>query len=284
MDQIWSISGPRTVTCGGLASFTRVMHEHDDLTQRLGALGSAPVADDVRDQHLHAMRAAAPAPAEHRGFGRLAVAAAAIVGFAVGSTGFAMAGALPDPAQGVAHDVLSVVQVDVPDRPQNRGACVSAAAKAGDQAAKAACPKGGARGTPGEGKPDAKAKGKAKGTGVAPGRPAEAGPHPNADTSDCKGKPAWAGDKREATPEERAAREACPDDDQDELELEEQHEAERPDAPDAPVAPATPAEPATPPAPPVDPADPPADPATPAQPDAPPAGTDTPDEAPPAGS
>ncbi|HEX4902474.1 MAG TPA: hypothetical protein VFV42_06670, partial [Acidimicrobiales bacterium] len=145
------------------------MNEHDDLTERLGALGSAPVADDVRDGHLHAMRAATPATVGRQGFGRLAVAAAAIVGFGVGSTGFAMAGALPDPAQGVAHDVLSVVQVDVPDRPQNRGACVSAAAKAGDQAAKDACPKGGAKGTPGKGR-----SGEAPGHGgQAPGRPAE---------------------------------------------------------------------------------------------------------------
>jgi len=268
------------VTSGDPPSFTWVMTEHEDLTERLGALGDAPVADHVRDRHLLAMHAAAPAPSrERRGFDRLAVAAAAIVGFAVGSTGFALAGALPDPAQGVAHDVLSVVQVEVPDRPQNRGACVSAAAKAGDRAAKDACPKGRATGVPGEGKGDA--KGKAKGAD-APGRPAEAGPHPNADTGDCKGKPAWAGEKRKPTPEERAAREACPDDDDDteELELEGQELDEpRQEAP---------AEPATPPQPPVGPADPPAaepaDPASPAQPEAPPADAGQPDGVPPAGS
>lgn len=254
------------MTCGRVPSFTRVMNEHDDLTQRLGALGDAPVPDAVRGQHLHAMRAATPATsaAGRRGFGRVAVAAAAIAGFALGSTGFAMAGALPDPAQGVAHDVLSVVQIDVPDRPENRGACVSAAAKAGDQAAKAACPKGGAQGTPGEG------KGKA---GAAPGRPAEAGPHPNADTSDCKGKPAWAGQKRKPTPDERAAREACPDNEGDEQEQGTGDGDER--RPEAPVTPADPPRPAAPAEPPAAPAEPPVDPVDPVAPpaDAPPAGS-----------
>ncbi|MFP5322201.1 MAG: hypothetical protein ACLGIC_10190, partial [Acidimicrobiia bacterium] len=69
------------------------MRDHDDLTDRLADLGSAPVPDDVRDGHLHAMRAATPTPDSPRRFGKLAVAAAALVGFAAGSTGFAMAGA-----------------------------------------------------------------------------------------------------------------------------------------------------------------------------------------------
>lgn len=205
------------MTSSGPPTFTRVMTDHDDLTGRLGALGSVPVPDDVRADHLHAMRAAdfpVAAPDERRRFGRVAVAAAAIVGFVVGSTGFAMAGALPAPAQGVAHDVLSVVQVDVPDHPDNRGGCVSAAARTKDRAAKAACPKGEAAGAgrsadaPGHG-------------GEARGRPAEAGPHPNADTSDCTGKPPWAGPKDRAAREQAGAERdahiaACPDRDRDE--------------------------------------------------------------------
>jgi len=186
------------------------MRDHDDLTRRLRDLAARP-ADRVRADHLHAMRAAGAdaAPAGGRRFGRLAVAAAAIVGFAVGSTGFAMAGALPDPAQGVAHDVLSVVQVDVPDRGDGMGACMSEAAKrTGEEkrAAKDACKAAKRTGRP----TDAGAPGR---SGEAPGRPAEAGPHPNADTSDCKGKPPWAAEKRKPTAEERAAREACPEDD-----------------------------------------------------------------------
>jgi hypothetical protein len=256
-----------------MPSFTRVMTEHDDLTQRLGALGGAPVPDPVRDQHLHAMRAAAPAPtAERRRFGRFAVAAAAIVGFAAGSTGFAMAGALPDPAQGVAHDVLSVVQVDVPDRPSGHGLCMSTAAKQTDPAAKKAeqqaCKEAKQAGT-GERGRSADAPGK---TGDAPGRPAEAGPHPNADTSDCKGRPAWAGTKGGPSAEQRAARDACPP---DEGELDEQQSDEAdPQRQEAPATPADPAAPDTSPQPPVDPpAAPPADPATPAEPVDPPADT-----------
>jgi hypothetical protein len=193
------------VTDPGAASFTQVMSDHEDLTQRLAELGSAPVPGDVRADHLHAMRTAEPVDVAPTGprFGRLAVAAAAIVGFLAGSTGLAMAGALPDPAQGVAHDVLSVVQVQVPDRPDNRGACISAAAKIADPAAKQAakdqCPKGG----PPEGVP-----GRPQGTRGE--RPGHAGVGAGGDP--CKGRPPWAGkmttEEREAAKAEHAAQ--CP--------------------------------------------------------------------------
>lgn len=273
------------------------MHDHDDLTSRLGDLGSATVPAGVRDGHLHAMRTADVAPApERRGFGRLAVAAAAIVGFAVGSTGFAMAGALPGPAQGVAHDVLSVVQVDVPDGGNGIGGCMSQAAKTADPAEKKtaqdACRAGKAGGRPDDGTPGR--SGEAPGrSGEAPGkrgegkgRSPEAGPHPNADPSDCKGKPAWAAEKRKPTEAERTAREACPDDDGTEDGTEDvegtegapgQEQRQGPPtetpAPRSPTDP--PADPATPP---TEPGEAPADPATP--PDVPPAPAADVDEAP----
>jgi len=193
------------------------MHEHDDLARRLGALGSAPVPEDVRAGHLHAMRGASPAGDGRRRFGRLAVAAAALAGFAVGSTGFAMAGALPAPAQGVAHDVLSVVQVDVPDRPANHGSCVSAAAKLDDpaakQAAKEACRTSNPPGRPegvGGGRPDG-AGGGAPAT--PPGQVGKAPKGANADDDPCTGKPPWAGRKGGPNADEAAARAACPPDD-----------------------------------------------------------------------
>ncbi len=130
-------------------------------------------------------------------FGRLAVAAAAVVGFLAGSTGLAMAGVLPDPAQDVAHHVLALVRVDVPEG--TRGACVSAAArdktlsKAAKQAAKDACPKGGP--PDGAGTPDA-------GTG----RP-DTAPGPAGASDPCHGKPPWAG-RNDLTPEQRDAMKA----------------------------------------------------------------------------
>lgn len=217
------------MTDPGPPTFTQVMTEHEDLTRRLSDLGTQPVPEAARAEHLHAMRTAEAvdaAPAGRR-FGRLAVAAAAIIGFAVGSTGFAMAGALPDPAQGVAHDVLSVVQVDVPDRPDNRGACISAAAKnpdpAAKQAAKDACPKGGPpAGVPGgpPGEP---------GSSRGPGANRGVG---NNDGDPCTGRPAWAGKmtpaEKEAAKAEAAAQ--CPGRFQDDGEPE---ELEAPEAPGA---------------------------------------------------
>lgn len=178
--------------------------DENEITQRLRDAGERPVAGDVRADHLHRMQAATPATVRPKRFGRLAVAAAAFVGFAVGSTGFAMAGALPGPAQGVAHQVLSVVQVDVPNRKPNHGACVSAAAKAHPEnevarkAAKDACPKGTPKGV-GKGKPD----------GVPPGHAGKAPKGANADGDPCTGKPPWAGPM---SPEEKArlrAGDAC---------------------------------------------------------------------------
>jgi hypothetical protein len=171
--------------------------DHDDLTDRLRALGEQPVPEATRHQHLTRMTATTPSAAPRR-FGHLAVAAAAIVGFFAGSTGLAMAGALPGPAQGVAHDVLSTISVQVPDgTPGHRGSCVSAAAKIADPedkaTAKAACPKGG---------PPA--------AGEAPGRSGEAPGRTKADKhadDPCRGKPPWAGRNDMTEAEKQAAKE-----------------------------------------------------------------------------
>lgn len=238
------------------------MRDHDALTARLADLGSAPVPPDVRDGHLQAMSTPGLAPpVGRRGFGRLAVAAAAIVGFAVGSTGFAMAGALPDPAQGVAHDVLSVVQVDVPDRGNGVGACVSRAAKAtGEEKkdAKEACKAG-----RGKGKGSVDDAGDAGRSAESPGQRGKPATHPGDDGDVCTGKPPWAGkvpkaDKDRLRLEHGACRPA------EEVEGDDTAEAQRQGPPaEAPAPPA--------------PADPPADPATPpAQPGEGPAAPATP--------
>lgn len=172
--------------------------DESDLTDRLRDIGSQPVGDDVSAHHAHRIAAVAPAAARAR-FGRLAVAAAAVVGFAFGSTGLAMAGALPEPAQNAAHDVLSTVNINVPDG--NRGQCISDAARNNDdpeakRAAKAACPKGG----PPEGV-DRGRSGEAPGrSGTAPGLEKHAG-------DPCRGKPPWAGNN-DLTPDQRAVMKA----------------------------------------------------------------------------
>lgn len=150
-------------------------------------------------------------------FGRLAVAGAAIIGFLAGSTGLAMAGALPDPAQDVAHDVLGAVQIDVPEG--KRGPCVSAIAKSDltkdeKKAAKAACPKGGS--------------GK---SGEAPG---ESGDLPHSDDP-CRGRPPWAGnkgltaDQKDALKAERRTLCGPDDDDLDDDELDDDDEVDEVD-------------------------------------------------------
>lgn len=266
--------------------------DEDEITQRLRDAGDQPVPGEVRTSHLSQMHAATPVAEKQKRFGRLAVAAAAFVGFAVGSTGFAMAGALPDPAQQVAHDVLAVVQVDV-ENPRNRGQCISAAARANPDdehakaEAKAACPKG----KPDHaGPPDGVGKGRPDHAGV-PGGPNGI---PHADDP-CKGPPPWAGKGGKATPEEKQAfteqRAACPPDDEDqpeeaeeveELEIEEPEPEPEPQDQGLPE-PAPPAEQGnapqqTPPAPPADAA--PEQPAEEVQPEEIPAETDPDTDAP----
>ena len=205
-------------------------HESDHTEERLAALGRQSIDPDVRAAHLRRADAAVPVAARRR-FGPAAIAAAAVLGFFVGSAGLASAGALPDSAQNVAHDVLGVVKVEVPEG-GNRGACVSEAAKLKDkeakQAAKDACPKGGDDVDDVDDGPDVDDEPRDEGTDDAPGRSGEApgqtgdtpgksgdapvrpgdapgrsgdapgrsgdAPGQTKHTDDpCKGKPAWAG-------------------------------------------------------------------------------------------
>ena len=176
--------------------------DDDELTRRMREIGERPVPDAVRDRHLHRMAMVRPAPTKR--FGRLAVAAAAVVGFMAGSTGLAMAGALPAPAQDVAHDVLSTVNVDVPEG--KRGPCVSEIAKQTglseaekDARKDAECPKGGPPAHAGTGGPPEGERGQGNGKGR--GNAANADRHAS---DPCKGKPPWAG-KKDLTPEAKQA-------------------------------------------------------------------------------
>ena len=85
----------------------------DELRARLRAFGEEPIDAQTRAVHQRLMAAAAGSgEREHRrGLVWAGIAGAAVVGFLAGSTGLAMADALPDPAQEVAHDVLGAVQV-----------------------------------------------------------------------------------------------------------------------------------------------------------------------------
>ncbi|MDZ7673894.1 MAG: hypothetical protein U5K30_02330 [Acidimicrobiales bacterium] len=187
------------------------------ITDRLARLAAQPVPDDVRGAHMHRMAAATPDGPAPKRFGRLAVAGAAIIGFFAGSTGFAMAGALPGPAQGAAHDVLSVLQVDVPDRPGNGNGppdfilddpCkgpppwaidkdMTAEDKAAAQAERrATC------GTDDAEADDPEADGNGRPEGIEPG-----GPPQSILDDPCKGPPPWAIDK-DMTAEDKAAAQA----------------------------------------------------------------------------
>jgi hypothetical protein len=176
----------------------------DELQERLRSLGTNPIEPRTRADHLQRIASTAATVHEprRRAFVWGGIAAAAIVGFLAGSTGLAMADSLPGGAQGVAHDVLRVVQVDVPDGKQGtRGACVSEAAKIKDhdekKAAMDACPKGGNHDDEG-------------------GDTGGGGPPPSDDP--CHGRPPWAGpmskEDRHAAKESNS-RAQCPDDDAD---------------------------------------------------------------------
>ncbi len=127
---------------------------NDDLVLRLREAGRRPIDPSIRQEHWRRIAAeAAPDAAggrRRRRFGAVPVAAAAVVGFLGGSTGLAFAGALPDPAQNVVHDVLQPaldrIDVEMPEG-GNRGRCVSEAAKNDDKATKDElkdlCPKNG---------------------------------------------------------------------------------------------------------------------------------------------
>lgn len=180
----------------------------DEIRARLRSLGQEPIDEQTRAAHMRRMAAGGVrAEPRRRGFVWAGIAAAAAVGFLAGSTGLAMADALPDPAQEVAHDVLRVVQVDVPQGKEGkRGPCMSQAAKIKDKdakkAAKDACPKGGGDESGDE-------------TGDGAGTP-EQGPPSASDP--CHGRPPWAGpmskEQRDAA-KASASRANCPKDAED---------------------------------------------------------------------
>jgi hypothetical protein len=177
----------------------------DEIRARLHSLADQPIEAETRAAHLRRMAAAGPsAEPRRRGFVWAGIAAAAVVGFLAGSTGLAMADALPGSAQSVAHDVLGAVKVDVPQGKQGkRGPCVAEAAKIKDKdakrAAKDACPKGAGDETGDE----------TGGNGNGP---------PPASDDPCHGRPPWAGpmskEQRQAA-KASASRANCPNDDDD---------------------------------------------------------------------
>lgn len=90
--------------------------EHHEIQDRLQRLGAHPIAPALQSAHLTAM-----VPGGSRWGPKLRVAAAFLVGLLVGGSGLAAAGALPDPAQRVAHGVLDQVGIDVPNPERHHG-------------------------------------------------------------------------------------------------------------------------------------------------------------------
>ncbi len=93
------------------------------LIARLRALGAQTVDDTIARQHLAAIERVSLLPdATSVGvprlvqvrFRRVRVIAAATAAGLLGASGLAAAGALPDPAQNLAHDALGVVGLHVP--------------------------------------------------------------------------------------------------------------------------------------------------------------------------
>jgi hypothetical protein len=78
----------------------------DELTRRLRSLGTFPIDSATQSRHLTAMAEAAAAPRLMATFGqRLRVAAALVIGFMLGTTGLASAGAL-GPMQPIAATAI----------------------------------------------------------------------------------------------------------------------------------------------------------------------------------
>lgn len=212
------------------------MNEHEDqLRERLRQLGQCPIDAGTQELHLRRLQAVGGnVEPRRRGFVWVGIAAAALVGFTAGSTGLAMAGALPDRAQDVAHDVLGVVQVDVPSGKEGkRGPCVSEAAKIKDEDAKkaamAACPEGGPDDNGDGGNGGNRPEGSPGKSGDAPGKSGTAPGQVEHEGDPCHGRPPWAGkmskEERQAA-KQAASREACPADADDDGESEADEESD----------------------------------------------------------
>ena len=190
------------------AALTRVMDEHEQLTDRLRDLGRQPIDPATAASQLTAM--ASVPRARQRRFGRLAVAGAALAAFVLGGSGLAVAGAVPTPVEDAVNQVMEATGF------RNRGECVSQAARSGDEAAKAACPKG------------KESKGDRGRSGAAKARLEEK----KNDGDPCTGPPVWAGRGRPTAAEKearRAEKAGCPEvdpDDAAEQDAEEQPEVD----------------------------------------------------------
>lgn len=170
------------------------MDEHDDVIERLKALGRRPVDPALQSAHLTAMAAVRP----RARWSRVRVAAAFLAGLLLGGSGLAAAGALPDPAQNVAHKAFAEVGVQVPQPERYHDA-----AECGDEV----------KANHGAYVRDDKSRAKTdcgkpvKAGGDRPGGPSDRGP--------CQGPPPWALDKSMTDGEKTAAQAQraidCPD-------------------------------------------------------------------------
>ena len=88
------------------------MDEFDPIVDRLRDLGHEPMAPDLAARHLGTMAGVRPRAGRAV---KAKVGAAFFAGLLVGGTGLATAGALPAPAQDVAHTTLGSVGLDVPN-------------------------------------------------------------------------------------------------------------------------------------------------------------------------
>lgn len=85
--------------------------DFEPVVRQLRALGEEPVDEAVRQRVLERSH---PTRLSWIRSTRTKVAAAAFGGFMIGTMGLASAGALPEPAQGVAHGALGTVGIRVP--------------------------------------------------------------------------------------------------------------------------------------------------------------------------
>lgn len=82
------------------------LEPHDELTERLAALGRRPVDPALQSEHLTALAGVRSSSAFRASLaGRLKVAAGVMAGFLIGATGLASAGAL-GPVQGIAATAI----------------------------------------------------------------------------------------------------------------------------------------------------------------------------------
>jgi hypothetical protein len=176
------------------------MDDHDDLIQRLQRLGRQPVDPARQEAHLAAMAPVGRSPMR----AKVRVAGAFLAGLLVGGSGLAVAGALPDSAQNVAHTMFEQVGVQVPQPeryhdPEECGAEVKANhgeyVRDDKSLARTDC-----------GKPT-QAGGKDAGATPRSGQGGPGGPAAKGERGPCQGPPPWAGNAT-MSPEDKAAAQA----------------------------------------------------------------------------